>query len=161
VKLFHFLTGKSEAPAFEHLLVAPRAMRKRLLQAIAGEIEAQENGRPARIIAKMNQLEDPAMIAALCDASRAGVPVDLIVRGFCCLKPGVPDVSENIRVRSIIGRYLEHSRIFHFAAGSADPLAGDFYIGSADWMHRNLSRRVEVLTPVAGRNLREKLWEIL
>jgi polyphosphate kinase len=89
------------------------------------------------------------------------VPIDLVVRGFCCLRPGVPGWSESIRVRSIIGRFLEHSRIIHFAAGSEDPLEGEFYIGSADWMYRNLSRRVEVATPVSGRGLREKLWEVL
>src|SRR5262249_10584290 len=142
---------------FERLLVAPRALRARLLEAIGREIEARTAGRPARIVAKMNQLEDPTLIAALCDASRAGVPVDLIVRGFCCLKPGVRGASENIRVRSIIGRFLEHSRIFHFAAGAEDPMAGEFLIGSADWMYRNLSRRIEVVTPVASRALRERL----
>jgi polyphosphate kinase len=161
VKLFHFLTGRSEPPSFAHLLVAPRAMREQLLQLVRGEIEARAAGRPARIVAKMNQLEDPVMIAALCDASRAGVPIDLTVRGFCCLRPGVRGWSENIRVRSIVGRFLEHSRIFHFAAGSEDPLDGLFFIGSADWMYRNLSRRVEVLTPVVGRSLRERLWEVL
>ncbi len=109
----------------------------------------------------MNQLEDPAIIAALCEASRAGVPIDLIVRGFCCLRPGIAGVSESIRIRSIIGRFLEHARIFHFAAGREDPLQGEFFIGSADWMSRNLSHRVEVVTPVADRAARERLWEIL
>ena len=109
----------------------------------------------------MNQVEDPETIAALCDASRAGVPIDLIVRGFCCLRPGIPGFSENIRVRSVIGRFLEHSRIFYFAAGSTDPLDGEFFIGSADWMFRNLSHRVEVVTPVFARSARERLWEIL
>ncbi|HYN04893.1 MAG TPA: polyphosphate kinase 1, partial [Vicinamibacteria bacterium] len=161
VSLFHSLTGRSESPGFERLLVAPRSMRDPLLRKIANEAEARRQGRPARIVAKMNQLEDPAMIAALCEASRAGVPIDLVVRGFCCLRPGVPGWSESIRVRSIIGRFLEHSRVFHFAAGSEDPLEGEFYIGSADWMYRNLSRRVEVATPVSGRGLRERLWEVL
>jgi polyphosphate kinase len=109
----------------------------------------------------MNQLEDPAIIAALCDASRAGVAIDLIVRGFCCLRPGVPGHTDNIRVRSIIGRFLEHSRIFHFASGRENPIDGQFYIGSADWMQRNLSSRIEVITPVESRPARERLWEVL
>src|SRR5262249_15515253 len=117
--------------------------------------------RPARIVAKMNQLEDPELIRALLAASAAGVPIDLIVRGFCCLRPGVAGRTETIRVRSIIGRFLEHGRIFHFAAGEEDPLAGEFYIGSADWMRRNLSTRVEVVTPVRPVPLKERLWEIL
>ena len=161
VSLFHYLTGRSQSPEFRHLLVAPSHLRGPLLTRIRREAQAAKEGRPARIVAKMNQLEDPAMIAGLCEASRSGVPVDLTVRGFCCLRPGVPGWSDNVRVRSIIGRYLEHSRIFHFAAGAEDPLDGEFFIGSADWMYRNLSRRVEVVTPVRDRRLREKLWEIL
>jgi polyphosphate kinase len=109
----------------------------------------------------MNQLEDPDMIEALCTASNAGVPIDLIVRGFCCLRPGVPGHSENIRIRSIIGRFLEHSRIFHFANGQQNPADGEFFIGSADWMYRNLSKRIEVVTPVRADHLRPQLWEIL
>ena len=101
------------------------------------------------------------MIEALCEACTAGVPVDLIVRGFCCLRPGVPGRTEGIRVRSIIGRFLEHSRIFHFAAGQEDPVHGDFFIGSADWMYRNLSKRVEVVTPILAKAGKAKLWEIL
>jgi polyphosphate kinase len=136
-------------------------MRPRFLELIKREIENKQAGRPAGIIAKLNQLEDPDMIRAICEASCAGVPVDLIIRGFCCLRPGVPGRTENIRVRSIIGRFLEHSRIFHFAAGQENPLDGDFFIGSADWMHRNLSGRVEVVTPITSRAPKEKLWEIL
>jgi polyphosphate kinase len=161
VQLFHHLTGRSEMPTLGALLVAPNSMRQRFLDLIAREIDNRRAGRPNHIVAKMNQLEDPAMIAALCDASRAGVPVDLIVRGFCCLRPGVDGFSESIRIRSIIGRFLEHARIFHFAAGSADPIDGDFFIGSGDWMFRNLSRRVEVAAPVTARAARERLWEIL
>jgi len=109
----------------------------------------------------MNQLEDPDIIEALCRASQAGVSIDLIIRGFCCLRPGVPGKTENIRIRSIIGRFLEHSRVFHFANGKEEPLEGDFFIGSADWMVRNLSKRVEVVTPIFGKDHREKLWEFL
>ena len=161
VNLFHHLTGRSEPPAFERLLVAPKTMRRRVIELITREAEHQRAGRSARIIAKMNQVEDPETIAALCEASRAGVPIDLIVRGFCCLRAGIPGFSESIRVRSVIGRFLEHSRIFYFAAGSADPLEGEFFIGSADWMFRNLSHRVEVVTPVFAHSAREQLWEIL
>jgi polyphosphate kinase len=109
----------------------------------------------------MNQLEDPEMIEALCDASQAGVSVDLIIRGFCCLRPGVPGRTENIRVRSIIGRFLEHSRIFYFAHGNHDPAKGEYFIGSADWMFRNLSKRIEVVTPVYASLPKDRLWEIL
>ena len=109
----------------------------------------------------MNQLEDPEIIEALCEAAGAGVAIDLVIRGLCCLRPGIAGRSENIRVRSIIGRFLEHSRIFHFAAGHEDPLEGEFYIGSADWMFRNLSRRVEVVTPVTAPAPKQRLWEIL
>lgn len=161
VNLFHHLTGRSQLPNPTTLLIAPGTMRRRFLDLIGREVDHRRAGRPAAIVAKMNQLEDPAIIGALCEASRAGVPIDLIVRGFCCLRPGVAGFSESIRVRSIIGRFLEHSRIFHFAAGSEDPLGGEFFIGSADWMFRNLSRRVEVVTPVTARQARERLWEIL
>jgi polyphosphate kinase len=161
VHLFHYLTGHSHAPASTELLVAPTTMRRRWLELIQREIDNQRANLPARIVAKMNQVEDPEVIDLLCEASTAGVPIDLIVRGFCCLRPGVPGRTENIRVRSIIGRFLEHSRIFHFAAGSVDPLQGEFFIGSADWMFRNLSKRVEVVTPVLAREWKEKLWEVL
>jgi len=161
VNLFHYLTGHSHAPASRELLVAPTSMRPRWLELIAREISNHRANLPARIVAKMNQVEDPEMIEALCEASAAGVPIDLIVRGFCCLRPGVPGRTENIRVRSIIGRFLEHSRIFYFAAGSDDPMQGEFFIGSADWMFRNLSKRVEVVTPVLARKGKEKLWEVL
>ena len=136
-------------------------MRTRFNQLIEREIENHKAGRPARIVCKMNQLEDAETCLLLSKASQAGVPVDLIVRGLCCLAPGVPAWTENIRIRSIVGRFLEHSRIFHFASGSADPLEGEFLIGSADWMHRNLSERVEAAVPITNRRLRARLWEIL
>jgi polyphosphate kinase len=161
VNLFHYLTGHSEKPACTELLVAPRTMRPRLLELIQREIANKRANLPARIIAKMNQLEDPEVIEALCEAAAAGVPVDLIIRGFCCLRPGVPGRTEGIRVRSIIGRFLEHSRIWHFGAALDDPAQGDFFIGSADWMYRNLSKRVEVVTPLLAKDGKEKLWEVL
>ncbi len=161
VNLFHYLTGHARKPDCTTILVAPSTMRPRLIELIHREIENQRAGRPARIVAKMNQLEDPDMIEALCEASVAGVSIDLIVRGFCCLRPGVAGMTENIRIRSIIGRFLEHSRVFHFAAGKENPLEGDFFIGSADWMYRNLSTRVEVVTPVFAENLKQRLQAFL
>jgi polyphosphate kinase len=160
-KITAFITGHSQVPNCDQLLVAPSTMRARFLALIKREMENQGAGRPARIVAKMNQLEDPETIESLCEAACAGVAVDLVVRGICCLRPGLAGRSEGIRVRSIIGRFLEHSRIFHFAAGHEDPIEGDFYIGSADWMFRNLSRRVEVVTPVTAPGPKQKLWEIL
>ncbi len=161
VKLFHYLTGHSGAPTFEKLLVAPVNMREGFLARIEREVAHHRAGRPARIIAKMNQVEDHEICRALAAASQAGVPVDLVIRGFCCLAPGVKGFTENVRVRSIVGRFLEHSRVFHFADGHEDPLAGEFLIGSADWMYRNLSQRVEAVVPIEQRSLREQLWEVL
>jgi polyphosphate kinase len=161
VTLFHFLTGRSRTPEFSTLVVAPMAMRNEFVQLIQREIDNQRAGRPARIVCKMNQLEDPEMCLLLTRASQAGVPVDLIVRGLSCLAPGVPVLTENVRIRSIVGRFLEHSRIFHFAGGAEDPLDGVFLIGSGDWMHRNLSERVETAVPILERRLRARLWEIL
>ena len=161
VNLFHYLTGHADRPNCTTLLVAPLTMRPRLLDLIHRETQNRRAGRPARIIAKMNQLEDPDIIEALCEASQAGVPIDLIIRGFCCLRPGVPGRTETIRVRSIIGRFLEHSRIFYFANGRQDPADGEYFIGSADWMFRNLSKRIEVVTPVFATAPKQRLWEIL
>jgi polyphosphate kinase len=161
VNLFHYLTGRSQTPVCQTLLVAPNNMRLRLIELINREVTNKRAGLPARIVAKMNQLEDPELIEALCAAASAGVPIDLIVRGFCCLRPKVPGRTEGIQVRSIIGRFLEHSRIFHFAAGLDDPIQGEFFIGSADWMYRNLSKRVEVVTPILSQAPKQRLWEIL
>ena len=161
VTLFNFLTGRSRTPEFNALLVAPIHMRTRFVEMIEAEIENHEAGRPARIVCKMNQLEDREMCALLVRASQAGVPIQMVVRGLCCLAPGVPGLTENMTVRSIVGRFLEHSRIFHFANGSDDPLEGTFLIGSADWMHRNLSDRVEADVAVTNPRLRARLWEIL
>jgi len=161
VNLFHYLTGRARGPNCIALSVAPKTMRPRLLKLIGRETENQRSGRAARIVAKMNQLEDPEVIQALCEASQAGVGIDLIVRGFCCLRPGVQGRTETIRVRSIIGRFLEHSRIFYFANGQENPLAGEFFISSADWMYRNLSKRIEVMAPILAAGPKAKLWEIL
>jgi polyphosphate kinase len=161
VELFHYLTGRSNKRDYARLLVAPVNMRDRFLALIDREVDNQRAGRPARIIGKMNQLEDPAICEALIRASQAGVSIDLIVRGFCVLRPGVPGITENVRISSVIGRFLEHSRIYYFQQGADDPLAGAYFIGSADWMQRNLSDRVEAITPVEARPLRERLWRIL
>jgi polyphosphate kinase len=161
VELFNYLTGRSMKRQYEKLLVAPVNMKERFVGMIEREAEHKKAGRPAHIIAKMNSLEMKSICRALYDASQTGLDIDLIVRGFCCLKPGVKGLSETIRVMSVIGRFLEHSRIFYFRNGAADPVDGEFYIGSADWMYRNLLARVEVITPILDRALRERLWEII
>ena len=161
VNLFHYLTGQADIRSGSALLVAPLTMRPRLLELIDREAEHKRSGRPARIVAKMNQLEDPEIIEALCQASEAGVAIDLIIRGFCCLRPGVSGRSENIHIRSIVGRFLEHSRIFYFANGSENPADGNYFIGSADWMFRSLSKRIEMVTPVLAADPKQRLWEIL
>jgi polyphosphate kinase len=143
-ELFNLLTGFSRQKTYRRLIVAPASMRDRFVALIRREAENARAGRPARIIAKINALVDAETIAALYDASRAGVEIDLIVRGICCLRPGVEGVSERIRVISIVGRFLEHSRLFFFANGGRH----EYYIGSADWMPRNLERRVEAVVPV-------------
>jgi polyphosphate kinase len=161
VRLFNYLSGRSLQPDCRKLLVAPATMRDRFLEMIDREIEHQAAGRPAHIIAKMNSMEDHKIIRALYRASRAGVKIQLIVRGFCCLRPGIAGVSENIQVMSVIGRFLEHSRIFYFRNGALDAADGEFHIGSADWMYRNLLYRVELVTPVEDSALRAKVWEVL
>lgn len=152
--LFNFLTGFSRFTRFRKLVVAPMSLRTAMLKLIAGEAAAPGAGR---IIMKMNNLVDPAVIDALYEASRADVQVDLIVRGICCLRPGIPGLSERIRVRSILGRYLEHSRIFAFGQGER----ARYFIGSADLMPRNLDQRVEVVTSVEDRDLQARLQEVL
>jgi polyphosphate kinase len=155
--LFNALTGYSRQRIYRKLFVAPTALRARFLELVEREAEHARAGRPARIIAKMNALVDPPMIDALYAASQAGVTIDLLVRGICCLRPQVPGVSDNIRVVSIIGRFLEHSRIFHFANGGT----GEYYIGSSDWMPRNFDRRVEAVTPVEKPALHERVRALL
>jgi len=142
--LFNFLTGYSAKSKYRKLLVAPNSLRNRFEELLEREIDHQKAGRPARLILKMNSLVDRKMIQLLYEASQAGVKVDLLVRGICCLRPGVPGVSDNIHVTSIVGRFLEHSRIFYFLNGGEE----EIYLGSADLMPRNLNRRVEVLFPV-------------
>jgi polyphosphate kinase len=155
--LFNSLTGFSRQKLYRKLLVAPANMRERLLGFIAREARIAREGRPARIIAKMNALVDPQTIEALYRASQAGVEIDLIVRGICCLRPGVPGTSDRIRVLSIVGRFLEHSRLFYFGNDGA----GEYYIGSADWMPRNFDRRVEAIAPVEDRSLHAALRSLL
>jgi polyphosphate kinase len=160
-QLFNELTGYGRNIDYQRLVVAPRLMRGAFLDLIQGEIDATSNGSdPGRITLKMNSLVDPGMIDHLYRASQAGVEIDLIVRGICCLTPGVPGLSDTIRVRSLVGRYLEHSRIYRFANG-AGPGKALHLIGSADLMPRNLDRRVEVLTPVVDESLQARLDEIL
>ncbi len=160
VELFHFLTGRSLQRSYRKILVAPINMKDQFIAKINRETEHAKAGRPARIIAKCNSLEDSSVGRALYEASRAGVKIDLIIRGFCTLRPKVPGMSDNIRVISVIGRFLEHSRVFFFQNGEADPLNGEFFIGSADWMYRNLLARVETVAPIEGPKLRERLWEM-
>ncbi len=157
IDLFHHLTGRSLKRDYHKLLVAPVTMRDQFLAKIQREIDHARAGRPAGITAKMNALQDPKLIAALYDASSAGVRIDLIIRGFCCLRPGVAGLSENIRVIGILGPFLEHSRIFYFKNGGDE----EYLIGSADWMYRNLDHRVEAITPIEDRALQQRLRDIL
>jgi polyphosphate kinase len=161
IDLFNLLTGRSRKRDWKRLLIAPTIMRSRFVEMMDREIEIARSGGDGVIKAKMNQLEDSQIIDKLYEASRAGVQIDLIIRGFCCLRAGVPGMSENIRVMSSMGRFLEHSRIFHFGAGKLDPLEGEWYMGSADWMYRNLDHRVEATTPVLDTTARRKLNEII
>ena len=154
-ELFNYLTGFSQQTEYRRLLVAPVNLRERVTALIEREMEHHKNGRPARIIAKINSLTDTKLIRELYEASQAGLPIDLIVRGVCTLRPGVPGLSESITVRSIVGRFLEHSRVFYFLNGGEEAV----YIGSADWMQRNLDRRVELLAPIGDPRLKQHLKE--
>jgi polyphosphate kinase len=155
--LFNYLTGYSRQRSYRKLLVAPVNLRDRMTAMIRREIEHCCQGYSGRIIAKMNALVDPQIIAALYEASNAGVQIDLIVRGICCLRPGIKGVSENIRVISVVGRFLEHSRIYYFHNQGQE----EVYIGSADWMPRNLDRRIEAVVPLEDPNIAKELQEIL
>lgn len=154
---FHAITGYSEPREYRKISMAPMGLRERTLTLIQSEMERRRQGQPARIRAKMNNLVDPNIIQALYDASRAGVDIELNVRGICCLRPGVRGVSERIKVVSVIDRYLEHARIFYFHHGGE----GKMFISSADWMQRNMDRRVELLVPVDNPACKAKLEEIL
>jgi polyphosphate kinase len=153
--LFNLLTGIARFQGTRKLLVAPFTLHDRVIALIQTETRNARSGRPARIIAKMNSLVDREAIEALYAASNAGVQIDLIVRGICCLRPGLPGVSENIRVRSIVGRFLEHSRVYYFENGG-EPL---MYAGSADWMPRNFYSRVEIAFPIENPELQKRLVE--
>lgn len=156
-ELFNLLTGYTRPQKFNHLLLAPLALREHLLSQIRKETEHARAGRAARIIAKVNSLIDPAIIEALYEANRAGVQIDLIVRGMCSLRPGVPELSERIRVLSVVDRYLEHARILYFQNGG-EPV---YWLASADWMQRNFDRRVEIAFPILDPTLQTRLKEIL
>jgi polyphosphate kinase len=155
--LFNLLTGYSAPPKWNSFIVSPLGLHEAVLGLIAREAEHARSGRPAKITAKMNALVDADVIEALYRASQAGVPITLLIRGICCLRPRVPRVSENIEVRAIVDRFLEHGRVVHFANGGKD----DVYISSADWMPRNFHRRVEVMVPVEDAILRARLIDIL
>jgi polyphosphate kinase len=156
-ELFNLLTGYTRPRTFQHLLVAPTTLREGFVARIRREVEHARAGRPARLIAKMNSLVDRVLIDELYAANEAGVEIDLIVRGICCLRPGVPGLSERIRVISIVDRFLEHARIFYFENGGAR----DYWLASADWMPRNLDHRVEIAFPVLDVRLRSRIREIL
>ena len=155
--VFNMLSGYSEPLSWNELVLAPIWLRTRFMRLIARETKHAREGKPAKIVAKMNSLCDEGIIAALYEASAAGVEIELIVRGICCLKVGIPGISENIHVRSIVGNFLEHSRIFFFLNDGEEEL----YMGSADWMPRNLDRRVEIVFPVIEEELKEKALHIL
>ena len=161
VRLFNMITGLSAGQQYDRLLIAPDHMRNRFLELIENEIANAQAGKPAHIYAKMNSMEDRQITETLYRASNAGVQIDLVVRGFCCLRPGIPGMSENIRVRSVIGRFLEHSRIYIFANGSTDPADHLYFISSADWMYRNLSSRVEAACPILAPHAKNRIWIIM
>ena len=155
--VFNMLSGYSEPLSWNELAVAPLWLRSKFYKLIRRETMYAKEGKKAKIIAKMNSLCDPGIIQTLYEASAAGVEIELIVRGICCLKVGIPGISENIKVRSIVGNFLEHSRIFYFLNDGEEEL----YMGSADWMQRNLDRRVEILFPVLDGNLKKRVKHIL
>ena len=156
-EVFNLLTGFSRQREYRRLIVAPATLKDRFLALIHREADHARAGRPARIFAKMNALQSPEIINALYDASQEGVEIDLVVRGICCLRPGVPGLSERIRVVSVIGRFLEHSRLYYFQNGGDE----EYFMGSADWMPRNLERRVEVVVPIIDRALHHRLASLM
>ena len=154
-ELFNLLTGYSQRQQWKKLLVAPVGLRERVIQLIEREKAHAEAGRPARIFGKMNALVEPSVIDALYRASQAGVTIDLIIRGICCLRPGLPTVSERIRVFSVVDKFLEHSRIFYFE-NAGNP---EVFLGSADWMPRNFFRRIELLCPIEDPRLMTRVTD--
>lgn len=156
-ELFNYLTGFSNQKEYRKLMVAPVSLREKLNELFDREIQHKRNGRPAHVIAKLNRLADLQVVEKLYEMSQAGVKVDLVVRGICMARPGIPGLSENITVRSVVGRFLEHSRVFWFANGGDD----EVYIGSADWMSRNLKHRIEVVAPVTEPEAKRYLRDVL
>jgi polyphosphate kinase len=155
--LFNYLTGYAELPQWRKLLVAPSRLQTVMIEKIDREAANQRAGKPARLLVKVNGILEPAVVKALYRASQAGVKIDIACRGICSLRPGIPGVSENIRVISVVDRFLEHSRIFYFE-NAGNP---EVFVGSADWMDRNLSRRVEVVFPVEQPELKQRVIDIL
>jgi polyphosphate kinase len=152
-ELFNYMTGYSDQETYRKLIVAPMNLRKRFIELIRREVEHHAAGRPAGIFAKANALTDTKLIDELYAASRAGLPIDLIIRGICCLRPGVKDQSETIRVGSIVGRFLEHSRVYRFINGGDE----EIYLSSADPMSRNLDNRLEVMFPIESPAIKERI----
>ena len=158
IHIFNYLTGYARPKALEKVVISPFGIRNKLIELIEREMDFAKKGKPASLWAKMNALVDPIIIDKLYEASCAGVSIDLIVRGICCLRPGVPDMSENIRVKSIVGRFLEHARITCF--GNGHPMPSDHakvYISSSDWMPRNFERRVESLIPIENSTVKSQV----
>src|SRR5207247_3863058 len=151
--LFNLLTGYADGYEWRKLLVAPLGLREQIIALIEREQQNVQQGRPSRIIVKMNARVEPSVIDAVYRASQAGVPIDLVIRGICCLRPGLPGVSETIRVTSIVDRFLEHSRVFYFE-NAGDP---EVLLASADWMPRNFRRRIETVFPVTDARLKDRI----